>query len=97
MEPLSAKRRAELRALGNPLKPVILIGKEGVDERVVQSLDEYFQTHELAKVKILQSSAATRQEVMEMLCEKCEAHPVQQIGKTVLLYRPQPDEQKSGS
>ncbi len=92
MEGISPKQRAVLKAEGNTLKPVVLIGKEGIDNRVIKSLEEYFQKHTLAKVKLLKSCSLNREKISSQLSEITGAFQIQQIGKTILLYRKPEDD-----
>ena len=65
----------------------VIIGKNGVDEGVINALDEYFCKHELAKVKLLQSCLYDRNDIANQLSKALGAQQVQQIGQTILLYR----------
>ena len=89
---LNARQRAHLKSLAHPLKPIAQIGKGGVDELVVQSLDEAFRHRELLKVKVLEASPASAKEVGEQLAEQVSgAKLVQVIGRTIVLYRQHPE------
>ena len=89
---LTGKQKRELRALGNRLKPEVWIGKEAVSEGSIQTLQNSFHTKELVKVKILENCEVDKKEVAQQLGERAEAEIVQIIGKTILLYRPLPED-----
>ena len=56
VQQLSSRERAFLRKLAHNLEPVVIIGKEGIDENVLKSISEVVKKRELIKVKILQKS-----------------------------------------
>ncbi len=82
---LSGKHNRYLRALGHHLTPVVIIGKEGLSEEVLEKLNEELGTHELIKVKIGKGKLK-RKEAVVLLSEKTGAQVVQLLGKTILLY-----------
>ncbi|GFO69311.1 RNA-binding protein [Geomonas limicola] len=84
---LSGKQKRFLRALGHGLKPVITVGKSDVSEAVIRETNEALESHELIKVKILESCLIDRHEVAEELCTAAGAELAQVLGRTLLLYR----------
>jgi RNA-binding protein len=89
---LTSKQRAHLRSLANPLKPVVQVGKEGVTDSSVRSLEEALNTRELIKVKVQEAAPLPARDVAEALAARVDgAMVVATIGRTVILYRPDPD------
>lgn len=91
---LRGKQRRFLRAMGNELKPVVYIGREGITEALLQSLEEAYARRELLKVKVERSCPLDRHEAGQQLAEASDSHLVQVLGQTLLLYRPDPEEPK---
>ncbi len=91
---ISAQQRAELRSLGNRLKPIVFIGKDGVTKNTASSIDEALSNRELIKIKLLQACPDSRKEAADKLAKLTDTAQVQQIGRTFLLYRPFPEEEK---
>ena len=92
---LTPKQRAYLKSLAHPLKPILQIGKEGVTDAVVSTVDGAFRTRELLKVKVLETSPAEAREVGGALAEQVQgAQLVQVIGRTVVLYRRHPTQRE---
>ncbi len=90
--PLTSKQRAYLKSLAHPLKPILQIGKEGVTEAVVRTVEGAFNTRELLKVKVLEAAPAPARETAEDLASRIDgAELVQVIGRTAILYRPHPE------
>ena len=90
--PLTGKQRRHLRALGHALDPVVLIGKGGLSAAFVAQVDQALTTHELIKVKMLDSADLDRHEAADELARQTGSEVAQVLGGTILLYRPDPDE-----
>lgn len=61
----------------------------------LRSLEEAFNTRELAKVKVLETAPEGARETGEALARQLpNAQVVQVIGRTVVLYRPHPERPK---
>ncbi|MDH5590728.1 MAG: ribosome assembly RNA-binding protein YhbY [Gemmatimonadota bacterium] len=90
---ITSKQRAHLRSLAHHLKPVVQIGAAGVNETNLAGVREAFNTRELLKVKVLESAPEkARTTADQIVAAMEEVHVVQTIGRTVVLYRPFPDE-----
>ncbi len=84
--------RRSLRRLGHKLKPVVLVGKDALSERVVAAIDDALTSHELIKVKLLQSCTLDKDEAAATMAARTQAELIQRIGRTALLYRQRPEE-----
>ena len=92
MEKLNARQRAHLRSLAHPLKPILHIGKEGVTEGALETIEKAFNTRELLKLKVLEAAPEEARETGDILAGRIAgAHAVQVIGRTVVLYRRHPE------
>ena len=89
--PLSSKERADLRAEAHHLSPTVHVGHQGVTEALVQSLDDALRTHELVKIALNRSADVNPKEMAGELAERVGADVVQVIGKTVTLFRENPE------
>src|SRR3954469_6220488 len=94
MTPLPARKRSELRAEAHKLTPIVIIGDKGLTDEVVTEIDRSLKAHELIKVRAAAGERDARDVWLETICEKLEAHPVQQIGKVFVIYRENPKEKK---
>jgi putative YhbY family RNA-binding protein len=94
MPALTTARRSELRAKAHDLSPVVMIGDKGLSESVVAEVDRALKAHELIKVKAATDDREARAAWLAQLCERLEAHPVQSIGKILVLWRENPDKAK---
>lgn len=91
---LNQKQIKYLRGLGHKLTPLVLIGKEGLNESVITAVKTELLHHELIKVKIGTNSSVNKQEAGESIPQASGALLVQLIGKTLLLYKPNPKRPK---
>ncbi len=88
---LTGKQRRHLRALAHELKPIVQIGKGGIDEGLVAAIDRALLDHELVKVKVGESAGLDRHAAADDVAGKTESAVAQVLGNIVLLYRPHPE------
>ena len=91
---LSTKQIKFLRGLGHKLSPVVLIGKEGLSEELIEAVKTELKHHELIKVKIGTNSDVNKNDAANQLPDITDSALVQLIGKTILLYKPNPKRPK---
>ena len=84
---LSAKQRAELKALANSLEPAFQVGKGGVNDAQAAQGDDYLRVHELVKIKVLENSLLTAREAAEDIAGRIGADVVQCIGSKAILFK----------
>ncbi len=90
---LTAKQKRMFRAEGNRLKTEIWIGKDGISEGTLRTLENSFNTKELVKIKLQESAPLNCKDSAERLCSRSGAELVQIIGNTLLLYRPRKEKE----
>ena len=84
---ITTKQRASLRALAHGLTPVVIIGKDGLTENVVSSINDALEARELIKIKLLSTCDIPTREISNKVCEKLGADGIQCIGSVVVLYK----------
>ena len=88
---LTGKQKRHLRALAHPLKPVVQIGKSGLNAGMQKQIDRQLLDHELIKVRILESSPLDHRQCSRELEADDTLELVQVIGKTLVLFRSNPN------
>jgi RNA-binding protein len=96
MKTLTPKRRSELRSEAHKLNPLVIIGDKGLTDEVVAEIDRTLKAHELIKVRAGTDDRKARDQWLADICERLQAHAVQQIGKIFVLYRENPAEESQG-
>lgn len=91
---LNGKQRRALRALGHHLDPVVIVGKEGVSEGLIDAAAQALRDHELIKVKVGEASPVDRHEAAEALSLATQSEVAQVLGRTLLLFRRNEDDPK---
>ena len=89
--PLTGKQRRHLRALGHELRPLVQIGKGGIDDGLVAAVEQALVDHELVKIKLGEHAEVDRHEAAVELAAKTKSEVAQVLGHTLLLYRPDPE------
>jgi len=92
MSILNVAQRRLLSAQAHALNPVVLIGKAGLTNNVIEELDRGLLSHELIKIKVQLDDRETRKAIYQEICERLNAEPIQQIGKILIIFRPKPEE-----
>jgi len=84
---ITSKQRAFLRGLSNTIQPTTHVGKEGITDSVIDSIEETMITRELIKIKLLDNSGLSSKEAGSVLADKLNAECIQCIGSKIVLYR----------
>ncbi|MES2324658.1 MAG: ribosome assembly RNA-binding protein YhbY [Pseudomonadota bacterium] len=88
MQKLTPVERSALRAEAHALKPVVIIGEAGLTPAVIKEISGSLDSHGLIKVRVFGDDREMRNEIYENICTELQAHPVQHIGKLLVIYRP---------
>jgi RNA-binding protein len=88
---LTQAQKRHLRGLGQALNPTLQIGRDGVTEATVAALEPLLLRHELVKGRVQQTAETTPAEVAAALAEASAAALLGVVGRTFLLYRPNPE------
>jgi len=88
---LTQAQKRHLRGLGQALSPTLQIGREGVTEANRAALEPFLKRHELVKGKVQQTAEVTPQEAAAVLAQSSGAALIGIVGRTFLLYRPNPE------
>jgi RNA-binding protein len=90
---LSNKQKQHLKGLAHSLKPIILLGSNGLTEGVIAEIENALAHHELIKVKIATSDREMKKLIIEAIVRETNSLNIQTIGHILVIYKPS-DEQK---
>ena len=84
---LTSKQRAFLKKKAPELNPIVRIGKDGLQETVIESILSAIDSRELIKVKILQNCETEKEEIYQKLLEETRFDIVGMIGRTIIVFK----------
>ncbi|WNO62095.1 ribosome assembly RNA-binding protein YhbY [Rheinheimera sp. MMS21-TC3] len=88
---LTNKQIQFLKAKAHELKPVILLGNNGLTEGVMAEIETALNFHELIKIKVPTADREQKALIMDAIVRETKAEQVQAIGKVQVIYRPSKD------
>lgn len=86
---VSPAERADLRSQAHALKPVVLIGAEGLTDAVLAEIKVHLAAHQLIKIRVFGDEREERVAIYEEICDRLDAAPVQHIGKLLVIWKPE--------
>jgi putative YhbY family RNA-binding protein len=86
---VSPAQRADLRSQAHALKPVVLIGAEGLTDAVLAEIEVHLAAHELIKIRVFGDERDARLAIYESICDTLGAAPIQHIGKLLVIWKPE--------
>jgi len=93
MKKITSRQRSYLIKKAHFLKPVVLVGKYGMTESLIQAVDEALKAHELIKIKFLDFKEE-KNPLTDSIAGNTNSVFVSMIGNTGILYREHDDPQK---
>ena len=84
---ITSKQRSQLRGLAAAEDTIIQVGKGGITDNLIASMDAALKARELVKGRVLENSLLTAREACDALAEACKAEQVQVIGTKFVLYK----------
>ena len=91
---LERDERLLRRAQAHHITFSILLGNAGLTDAVIKEVDRELSAHGLVKVKVPGDDREERARIYAELADKLGAARIQAIGKTLVLYRPIPEEKE---
>ena len=93
MNNLSSSQRSYLRSQAHHLEQVVLIGKDGITDGTIESIDRVLETRELIKIKFREFKDE-KLSLSDKIVELTNSQVVGVIGHTVIIFRQNPDSDK---
>ena len=92
--PLASNQVRHLRALAHSLKPVVMLGANGLTDAVLAEIELAIAHHELIKVKLAGDDRDERRAIADAICEQLGAVNVQILGHNLIAFRAKPKDSK---
>lgn len=92
---LSGFQKRYLRGMAHGLKPVMHVGRKGVTDTFVKSMDDALESHEIVKLKFIDFKNRDQKRAMISVIEKsnrCEL--VGMVGHMAIFFRRNMDPEK---
>ena len=90
---MNSQIRKMLRSQAHHLEPVVLIGKHGITDGTIESIDRVLEARELIKIKFREFKDE-KLSLSEKIVELTNSQVVGVIGHTVIIFRQNPDSDK---
>lgn len=84
---LTSKQRAFLKSEAHHLKPIVQIGKNGLNNQIKTSVRNALDARELIKITLLQNTDEDINDVAAILEEEIGCDTVLKIGRILILYK----------
>ena len=84
---LTSKQRALLRSMSNEMDTIMQVGKGGIGEELIISVNNALEARELIKMSVLDTAPVTSREAADQLAEETGADVVSVVGRKFVLYR----------
>jgi RNA-binding protein len=84
---LSTKDKQHLKGRAHKLKPVVMVGNNGVTEAVTKEVNRALDDHELIKIRVQTEDRELRQQLFEAIRDAAEAELIQKIGSIGVYFR----------
>ena len=93
MKTMNSLQRRYLKAQVHHMEPVIYIGKNGLTEGTIHSINTALSARELIKIKFHEFKE-NKQELSEKIASDTFSFIVEIIGHTLILFKQNPDPEK---
>lgn len=94
LKPLANPEIRRLKAAAQHLEPILKIGKAGLSDGFVQSVNDALSQHELVKIKFVEFKDQ-KKELAPQLTNRTASYQVMRVGNVLVLHRP-PGEKAEG-
>lgn len=89
LERLTNSQISKFKSAAQLLDPMLKVGKAGLSEGFIKSVDVALSQHELVKIKFADFKEQ-KKELAPLLAEKTSSHLIMRVGNVMVLHRPKP-------
>lgn len=83
----TSKQRSNLKGIAMGIEPIAQIGKGGISDNFLESVDKALSAREIIKISVLQNASEEAKDLAEEIAKATGAEVVCVIGKKIVLYR----------
>lgn len=87
LKPLASPEIRRLKAAAQLLEPILKIGKAGLSDGFVQSVNDALSQHELVKIKFVEFKDQ-KKDLAPQLADRTASYLVMRVGNVMVLHRP---------
>ena len=91
MQNMTPAMRRALKAQAHALKPVVMIGNDGLTPAVLAEVERALKSHELIKIRVFGDDRDARLACLAEMCAHTGAIALQHIGKILVIHRANPE------
>lgn len=84
---LTGKQKRFLRSKANTMRPIFQVGKAGVNDNMIEQINEALEKRELIKISILQNCLEDKDTIAEEIAAGTDCKIVQIIGNNIVIYK----------
>lgn len=84
---LTGKQKRYLRSLAQSEPALFQLGKEGLSDNFLKTMDDAFRTRELIKIRLLKTVSDDPKELAFDIARYTKSEVVQMIGHTIVFYK----------
>lgn len=88
---ITTSLRNQLRAAAHDLRPLVLIGDNGLTDAVLKEINVHLTVHQLIKIRVAGDDREERKAMYKTICTELEAEPIHHLGKVLTIYKENPD------
>ena len=85
---LTSKQRATLRSMANNMDSIMQVGKSGIGEELITSVDNALEARELIKMTVLETAPLSARDTAQEISVAVGADVVGVVGRKMVLFRP---------
>ena len=83
---LNSKQIKYLKSLSHHLKPIVTIGKDGVNDGVIESISQVLEKNELIKIKF-NKNKSSKDDLSNQIITSLDCSKVSIIGNTLIIFK----------
>lgn len=88
---LTGKQKRFLRSKANTMRPIFQVGKAGVNDNMIEQINEALEKRELIKISILQNCMDDKETIADEIAAGTNGEIAQIIGNNMIVYKESTD------